>query len=812
MADGNDVSEEIARIRRRLADLDAERAKLERELETFEQRLTSGSCSSELPSLADAPVTNNSSSSEKIVLFRRLFAGRPDVFPTRWENRKAGRSGYSPACSNEWAKGICGKPKVKCGECPHQAFIPLSDNIVEKHLRGGDGRSGDFVAGVYPLLQDEMCWFLAADFDKESWADDARALLGTCHAKGIAAALERSRSGNGGHVWIFFSEPVPAKTARQMGAALITETMEKRPEIGFTSYDRFFPNQDTMPVGGFGNLIALPLQRKAREAGNSVFVDNDLRPYDDQWAYLSSLPRVSADMAFRIADEAELSGRVLGVRMPVDDEHADEPWKMSPSRRSAPRRIEAVIPPSIRIVVADQVYIDRVGLPPALIAQLIRLAAFQNPEFYRAQAMRLPTFGKPRIVSCAELYPQHVGLPRGCLDEVIDLIKSHGAVADLEDCREIGTAFSATVSFQGELRRPQLNAFDALAAHDNGVLAATTAFGKTVVAAALIAHRARNTLILVHRRELLHQWVERLRSFLSIDPKQIGIIGGGKRKPTGVIDVVLIQSLVRNGEVADIVADYGHLIVDECHHLSAASFELVARRSKARYVMGLSATIARKDGHHPIIFMQCGPVRHRVDARIQAAERGMRHRVRDRSTKFELTLSLAAAERPSMPAIYAALAQDSGRNDLIFDDVLKSLEARRSPVVLTERKDHLDYLRQRFSPFVKNLVVLRGGMSAGDRKMADAAMRVAEDQERLIIATGRYIGEGFDDARLDTLFLTMPIAWKGTLAQYVGRLHRLHDGKKDVLVVDYVDNAVPVLARMAAKRRAGYRALGYVLE
>jgi superfamily II DNA or RNA helicase len=812
LADEDDVSEEIAHIRRRLADLDAERVDLARALEKLEQKLASRSRASERQSFVDAPVTNNSPSIEKIELFRRLFAGRPDVFPIRWENRKAGRSGYSPACSNEWAKGICGKPKVKCGECPHQAFIPLSDDIIQKHLRGGHARSGDFVAGVYPLLQDETCWFLTADFDKESWADDARALLDTCHAKGIVAALERSRSGNGGHVWMFFSEPVPARTARQLGSALITETMEKRPEIGFTSYDRFFPNQDTMPVGGFGNLIALPLQRRAREVGNSVFVDKDLRPYDDQWAYLSSLPRLSAEAVFRIADEAELSDRVLGVRMPVDDEHADEPWKMSPSRRSEPRQIEAAIPQSISVVVADQIYIDRTELPPPLITQFIRLAAFQNPEFYRAQAMRLPTFGKPRVVSCAELHVRHVALPRGCLDEAIELIKCHGAVAIVDDRREIGMLLPTDVSFQGELRRPQTKAFDALVVHENGVLAATTAFGKTVVAAALIAHRARNTMVLVHRRELLSQWVERLSSFLNIDQKQIGVIGGGKRKPTGVIDVALIQSLVRNGEVADMVANYGHLIVDECHHLSATSFELVARRSKARYVLGLSATVARKDGHHPIIFMQCGPLRYRVDARVQAAERGIRHRVHDRSTKFELPPSLASAERPSMPAIYAALAQDSGRNDLIFDDVLKSLDAKRSPVVLTERKDHLNYLQQRFSPFVKNLVVLRGGMSASDRKMANAALHVPDDQERLILATGRYIGEGFDDARLDTLFLTMPIAWKGTLAQYVGRLHRQRDGKRDVLVVDYVDNTVPVLSRMAAKRRAGYRALGYMIE
>ena len=807
-----DDGDKIVRIRRRLAELDTERVALEQELKALERQLISNSSAAERPVRADAAVTNKSPSIEKIELFCRLFAGRPDVFPVRWENRKTGRSGYSPACSNEWAKGFCSKPKVKCRECPHQAFIPPSKDIIEKHLRGGDARVGNFVAGVYPLLQDETCWFLAADFDKECWADDARALLDTCRARGIAAALERSRSGNGGHVWIFFSEPVPAMAARQMGSALITETMEKRPEIGFTSYDRFFPNQDTMPSGGFGNLIALPLQRKARELGNSVFVDDDLRSYNDQWAYLSSVPRLSADMVFRIADEAELSGRILGVRMPVEDEHADEPWKMLPSRRSAPRRIEAAVPHNIKIVIADQVYIDRTELPPALIARLVRLAAFQNPEFYRAQAMRLPTFDKPRVISCAELYAQHVALPRGCLEEAIGLLGDHGAAADLEDLREIGKDLPATVSFQGELRPPQLTAFDALVAHETGVLAATTAFGKTVVAAALIARRARNALILVHRRELLVQWVERLRTFLRIDSNRIGIIGGGKRKPAGIVDVALIQSLVRQGNVADLVADYGHLIVDECHHLSAASFELVARRSKARYVLGLSATVARKDGHHPIIFMQCGPIRYRVDARTQAAERGIRHHVRIRTTKFELPPSLASNDRPSMPAIYAALAQDEGRNDMIFDDVLKALETRRSPIVLTERKDHLDYFRQRFSPFVKNLVVLRGGMSARDRRLADTAMGAPDDQERLILAIGRYIGEGFDDARLDTLFLTMPIAWKGTLAQYVGRLHREHDGKRDVLVVDYVDQIIPVLARMAAKRRSGYRALGYAIE
>jgi superfamily II DNA or RNA helicase len=805
--------QEIVRIRQRLTALESERIELEAALAALKLRPSAVRLAPKPGPLADAKVNNDSPASEKVALFRSLFAGRADVFPLRWTNRKTGRTGYSPACANEWVKGVCSKPKIKCGECTHQAFIPTSDAVIARHLRGGDGsQADDFVAGVYPLLQDETCWFLAADFDKESWVDDSLALLETCQAKGVDAALERSRSGNGGHVWIFFREPVLAKTARQLGAALITETMERRPEIGFASYDRFFPNQDTMPVGGFGNLIALPLQRRARDNGNSVFVDENLRPYEDQWAFLSSAPRVSADAVVSLVEDAERSGRVLAVRMPVEDEHADEPWRMTPSRRSGAGPIEEAMPSSLKIVVADQVYIDRTELPPALTTRFIRLAAFQNPEFYRAQAMRLPTFGKPRIISCAELHPRHVALPRGCLDEAVELIKSCKVGVEIEDRREDGEPLPAGVSFLAELRPPQSQAFDALVSHDHGVLAATTAFGKTVVAAALIARRSRNALVLVHRRELLTQWVERLRSFLSIDPKQIGVVGGGRRNPTGIIDVALIQSLVRNGEVSDIVANYGHLVVDECHHISATSFEAAVRRSKARFVLGLSATVARKDGHHPIIFMQCGPVRHRVSAQRQALERGIRHRARERSTRFELPPSLSTMDRPAMPTIYAALAEDERRNDLIFDDVLKSLEAKRSPIVLTERKDHLEYLRKRFSPFVRNLVVLRGGMSAAERRCAEAALRVPDDQERLILATGRYVGEGFDDARLDTMFLTMPIAWKGTLAQYVGRLHRQHVGKANVLVVDYIDEGVPVLVRMAAKRRAGYRALGYTLE
>ena len=364
----------------------------------------------------------------------------------------------------------------------------------------------------------------------------------------------------------------------------------------------------------------------------------------------------------------------------------------------------------------------------------------------------------------------------------------------------------------GTLHDPQAAAVEALEPHDYGVLAATTAFGKTVVGAKMISLRGCNALVLVHRRQLVDQWRERLKSFLSVGDGDIGTIGGGRRKPTGRIDVALIQSLVRHGEVDDIVGDYGHLIVDECHHLSAVSFELVARRAKARYVLGLSATVARKDGHHPIIFMQCGPVRYRVGAKAQAATRTFAHKVRLRETGFRLRPEQEAGAVFQMPALYAALAQDEKRNDLIFDDVLTNLEAGRRPVILTERRDHLEYLRTRFERFTRNLVVLYGGMNASERRSAEAGLKVADNEERLVLATGRYLGEGFDDPSLDTLFLTMPISWKGTLAQYVGRLHREHHAKREVIVYDYIDSAVPTLARMAFKRQTGYRSLGYSID
>lgn len=744
----------------------------------------------------------------KIALFRSLFRGREDVYPRRFESRKTGKSGYQPVCANEWTRGLCEKPRVKCADCPNRRLLAVTDEVVRWHLCGKDDNGRAFVMGVYPMLPDETCFFIAADFDKASWRDDVAAFMRTCRDLNVPVALERSRSGNGGHVWSFFDDAIPASMARKLASHILTETMERRPDIGLDSYDRFFPNQDTLPQGGFGNLIALPLQKQSRERGNSVFLDDEFVPYSDQWAFLSAVRRMGRSEAERIVRDAEAKGRVVGVRLAMTDEDKTAPWTEPPSRRRKEPPITDPLPRNLELVLGNEIYIAKEMLPAGLRNRLLRLAAFQNPEFYRAQAMRLPTYDKPRIIACAEDYPYHIGLPRGCLEDVRQLLTDLKIQPVIRDERCTGTLLD--VAFHGELRPEQKAAAEAMLAHDTGILSATTAFGKTVLAAWLIGQRRVNTLILVHRRQLLEQWVERLSAFLGLPAKAIGRIGGGRKKPTGALDVAVIQSLVRKGVVDDRVGEYGYLIVDECHHLPAHSFEQVVRGAKSRFVTGLSATVTRKDGHHPIIFMQCGPVRYRVNAKEQAAIRPFAHTVFVRPTGFRSVKADRPDARVQFHDLYGELMTDESRNRLICEDVVRAARDGRSPIVLTERNEHLDELVDRLSTEVCHLIVLRGGMTSKELKTLTARLTtVPENEERVLVATGKYVGEGFDDARLDTLFLTLPVSWRGTIAQYVGRLHRLNERKREVRVYDYADLDVPMLARMFDRRCRGYEAVGY---
>ncbi|MEI7695027.1 MAG: DEAD/DEAH box helicase family protein [Chlorobium sp.] len=736
-----------------------------------------------------SPSISQRSASEKVALFRSFFRGRSDVYPLRWESAK-GKSGYAPACGNEWRTGVCQKPRIKCGDCSNRQLLPLDEQVIYRHLEGRH------TVGIFPMLEDDTCCFLVADFDDDGWREDAVAFMQSCREFTIPVALEISRSGNGAHIWFFFADPVPAREARQLGASLISHTCERTRQLSMGSYDRFIPLQDTLLKGGFGNLIALPLQGEPRKKGFTVFVDENLLPYPDQWEYLASIQKIS-----RIELEATLLS-VSGGRHPLDiafiaEEDETEPWKRSLQHTSA---ISGPLPESLTLVLGNQIFIAKADLPRALANSMIRLAAFQNPEFYKAQAMRRSVWEIPRVIGCAENFALHIGLPRGCLDAVTGLLKQHNIRVTIQEERITGSEI--TVKFAGALRNDQQTAVNAMLNHEVGILSAPTAFGKTVMAAAIIARRQFSTLILVHRTELLRQWQERLSTFLDLSGISLGLIGGGKKKPTGTIDIAVMQSLSRRDDLAELLDRYGQIIVDECHHLSAVSFEAILKQAKAKYVLGLTATPIRRDGHQPIIFMQCGPVRYRA---LQAENAPVRLEV--------WPLNMLAPPIPPESAIqelFWILAHDAARNQRIAEDILVAYREGRKILVLTERTEQLQLLRDNLGEHLTNIFLLHGRLTKKQRSSTLSELNELDGSApRIILATGRLIGEGFDHPPLDTMVLAMPISWKGTLQQYAGRLHREHASKQDVRIYDYIEHDNVQLARMWQKRYHGYQAMGY---
>ena len=742
-----------------------------------------------------------------------MFRGREDVFARRWYSKVTNKSGYQPVCVNEWRRGLCDKKAIKCAECPNRNFLSLGYDDVCRHLIGNDENGCD-VVGIYAIMSDNNCAFLCTDFDDKSckhrYKDDVLAFVGVCRDWNIPYSIERSRSGNGAHVWIFFNAVVPAYKARRLGNAILTEAMSRDGRMAFDSYDRFFPNQDRMPEGGFGNLVALPLQGKARKDLNSVFVDDEFFAYRDQWTYLAQVQKIEEQKV-----DVILQNHIhedLGV---LSTSSESKPW-VTP----VPQNINSAdFTKAITITVADKIYIPLNSISAKVLNHIKRIAAFRNPEFYKKQAMRMSTYGIPRIISCFDITDDYLAMPRGCKEAIMKLLDSNGAKYTIVDETNHGKAVAVT--FLGTEREEQLDAIESLLPFDNGVLHATTAFGKTVTAASLIARRKVNTLILVHSKALLTQWHERLSEFLDIDYKEpepvkkrgrrkafspIGCLDSTTNTVHGVIDIALMQSCFEDGEVKSFVQDYGMVIVDECHHVSSITFEKVLKSVKAQYVHGLTATPIRKDGQQPIIFMQCGPIRFSADSKSQIQKQSFRRYLIPRFTSYRRITD----DKQSFPALQKSLAADEVRNSLIVDDVRKTLESGRTPIVLTGIKQHVHLLAERLKSYANNVIQLTGTCTAKEKREAlQRLQEIPADEPLVIVATGQYVGEGFDYPRLDTLFLALPISWKGRLEQYAGRLHRENDGKKDVRIYDYIDIHEPVCDNMYHNRLRAYAAIGY---
>lgn len=648
---------------------------------------------------------------ERIRLFQSLFKGREDVFARRWFSKTTGKSGYQPVCINEWKQELCDKKKYRCVICPNRNFAPLTTQDMYRHLEGKDEYCCD-VVGLYAIMQDNNCAFLCADFDdkncKYGYKKDVLAFVGVCREWLIPYAIERSRSGNGAHVWIFFEAPLPASKARRLGNAILTEAMTRNGQMSFNSYDRFFPNQDYLPEGGFGNLVALPLQGQARRKQNSVFVDNDFLVYKDQWAFLYNLKKIqesTIDQLLRLHYQEELG------KLSMSSEN--KPWVTPLPQNITQEDFQA----KVEIIKADKLYIPLKAVSAKVLNHLKRIAAFKNPEFYSKQALRLSTYAIPRIISCFDITNEYLAMPRGCEDATRSFLNDNAVTYTIIDKTNHGNKIS--VSFQGEEREEQLEAINALLPYTNGILHATTAFGKTVTAAAIIARKKVNTLILVHSKALLKQWHDRLTEFLNIDYPQheeknkrgrgkvfspIGCFDSSGNTLHGIIDIALIQSCLDEDGVKPFIQDYGLVIVDECHHVSSITFEQVLMSIKAHTIYGLTATPIRKDGHQPIIFMQCGPIRFSTDVKSQIAKQSFDRFLIPRFTSYNSILE----DRLSIATLYKYLSEDEIRNNLIVEDICKAVNTGRTPIILTNRTAHVSVLAEKLKATIKNVISLTG--------------------------------------------------------------------------------------------------------
>ncbi len=733
------------------------------------------------------------SNEEKVKIFMEVFKGRTDVYAKRWTSNKTGKSGYSPVCKNEFIKHKCNKPGVKCDECVYKELMPLTNDVILKHLKG------EITIGIYPLLPGDLCNFLAIDFDKKTYEKDVIEFWNTCDEFQIPIYIERSRSGNGAHVWIFFEESMPARIARKMGNILLTKTMEKA-ALNLESYDRLFPNQDTMPKGGFGNLIALPFQGESSKSGNTVFVDRYFEVQKNQLNILKNIIRMKSNEIYEFINKnKEDDYEESDIEEILDDDEIPKKENIK----------DTIFTNNVECIFDNQIYIKKLKLLPNEITYLKRLASFTNPKFYELQKLRMPIFYKttPRIISCFEEDERFLILPRGCMEKIKEICDKSNVKLIIKDKREKG--IKVDYKFNGILTKKQEKTMKELLKHDVGILCATTGFGKTVVGAKIISELKMNTLVIVNRNNLLEQWKEKLSYFLGISKKEIGQIGASKENQNGKLDVASFQSLSRKDNLEELIKGYGFVIVDECHHVAAFNFEKVLKAVRSKYVYGLTATPTRKDGWHKIIYMQCGDIRVRVSNKELEQSKGMEHKVIIKKTKYKY-VKMNEKEKISLSEILNDMCHNSFRNSMIIEDINKCVLEGRVPIVLTERVEHLKILKEGLENLGVPVVVYKGGMGKKKAREIQDIIKEADKKgsTRVILATCSSIGEGFDDSRLDTLFLTMPVSWKGRIIQYVGRLHREHEGKKKVIVYDYVDN-MKLLEKIYYRRLKGYKIAGY---
>ena len=774
-----DTNTRVAYIRKKLEELEQESILLKEELAGL------------LHSSPAGVITKRSSSKEKIDLFLALFRCREDRYPYYYKRQSDGRSGYNPACKNEWLEGICGKimkPRVSCSSCRNFIPVPFTADTARSHL------TGPGAIGSYSIDQQDRCIFLAADFDKQDWQADAFAYRSTANGMGIEAAVEISKSGDGAHVWIFFSELVPARYARRLGELILIRTLDSSDTLQFDSYDRFFPNQDYCPKAGFGNLIFLPLQKDFRDKGCTVFIDEAGIPYPDQWSYLSSLHRMSL---------TELEEHLAEEILSADDEIGSSESIIQQYRLPIPAENSG----TVDLVLRGQIAIPRNQLPKKLLKALMRRSTIANPKFFQMQKMRFSTWNVPKYIFCGTSDEYYLYLPRGLMRPVLEFLSDQGMKVSITDERNTGPKIATR--FTGDLYEHQARIVEQLLKSENGVLVAPTGTGKTIMAAALIALRSCSTLILVHRGTLIQQWIETLTMYLEgIEKKHIGVLGAGRKKLKGKLDIAMLQSLARKENLEELTKAYEFVIVDECHRVPTVTFEPILQSIAARFVLGLTATPKRKDQFQSIIFMQCGE----ITARLEDINR--MHQVR---TVYFLESSLPALPEPhTVTEIWDYICRSEDRNRVIVDTIMLVLK-EKNPLVISDRVEHLQRLQELMDEnnrFMHTLL-LTGSVGKKERKriLEQFTCSLRDKTPCCLFATGSLIGEGFDLPELDTMFLTMPISFSERLTQYVGRLHRQSGEEKKVITVyDIVDTVSGMTVSMFKKRLSAYKRLGYRME